>query len=159
MMLLAQAVGLLAEAQEASASAAADHSALVVCVVVLGALLAVKLILIIFLVRHLFVRTIPDLIVTFDKTNAAERALCGEQFTLISAAIGGLTAALQRDRAELVSGINAHTTDQIGKYRHEMYDQIHAAILRRDVTEIRAERLRKEQQRAESGTVSDEDHA
>lgn len=111
--------------------------------------------LFVWLVRHVLTVTIPDLTRTFNDTNTAERRLCAEQFALINGAISALAVVVREGHVEQVSDLKSHMTAEIQKYRHDIYDKIHAAVLTREayarMKEREAEREAEERARQEEG--------
>lgn len=85
------------------------------------------------IMRHVFLTTIPAMQAAAKESQEQERKLCTEQFGLLGAHVTALTAAVATGDKEVIASINAHTTEQCTKYRHDVYDKIHEAVLGRDL--------------------------
>src|SRR5437667_5765789 len=92
---------------------------------------------------------IGQLCKTFEVTNAAERKMCADETALLNTSMASLTGAIREREEQIVARVNEHTTDSAGKYRHDIYDQIHAAIMRRSVEGAKQEREKRKAERGD----------
>ena len=117
------------------------------------------------LLRHLFVTTIPAIVAdqkeqreaheadqkaqretseasltevceAFKQESQAERKLCAEQFTLVNASLAALTAVINQDRSAIVAQINQHTTEAMAQYRHDLYDKMNEIALGKEIAAL-----------------------
>lgn len=92
------------------------------------------------IMRHVFVTTIPSIIASSEAKHAAllseqkaQRESHERSMGAMNTAMVGLTAALGEEREAIVNAVNAHTTEQATRYRHDMIDALNKAVLGKEL--------------------------
>ncbi len=118
---------------------------------------------VVWVVRHVFVTTIPGILAsqqeerkanqaimeevctTFKSEAAEERKSRDQNFTLVNSSLVALASSSAADGKQQVAEINRHVSEEIAKYRHEQRDIIHQAVLQRDLYLLQQQKRDKEQ--------------
>src|SRR4051812_15996434 len=69
--------------------------------------------------REAHEKALNAIVSSFRAETSDERRLCAEQFTLVNTTLAGLTSAVNQEGGRIIAAINAHTTEQMGAYRHQ----------------------------------------
>ena len=132
---------------------------------IVGAFIAVSgslVILVGWLVKHIFMTTIPSILkdaedqrnkhseeqkaqrlanekalteisTAYRAESNQERILCKEQFSLMHAALTGLTSAINNDREHTLASVKSFIIEATAAYRHDIRDVVNQAVLTRDM--------------------------
>lgn len=118
---------------------------------IVGAFIAVSVSLAALLgwvLRHVFITTIPSIVSSHDatvaaickefrETTTAERAECSERYESLNGSILGLTKELGASRESIIGRVNEHSTAQASLYRHEIRNLINNAVLGKELAEAK----------------------